>query len=265
MESVSNSLHRHGRRLCELLEEQQEPFLLDAYLSQHGYSDRRAADAAACVCCLGSACSRLKGLSDYWLVRRKRKKKKKSEAVRHVLAKIACDRMIRRAWRRNAAAIDRLMKAENHGGEFHRLSSAAATDEAEMDKEERSPVSVLALHSPVAAEGEESTSPSSFGSTEEAENSGSNLEDRLRELEESLRVDYCDGIVNLSQLISGDLSSSNKEWSQFEHERREVGAEIEHIIFEEIRQETALDLLLHCNCTLLRRPSVVDDSSYYYY
>ncbi|XP_074560028.1 uncharacterized protein LOC141816091 [Curcuma longa] len=261
MDSVPESLHRHGRRLCELLEEQQEPFLLDAYLLQHGYSDR-AADAAACVCCLGSACSRLKGFSDYWLKRRKKKKKKKkkkkTEVIRHVLAKIACDRMISRACRRNAAAIDRLMKAENHGVEFHRLSSAAATDEAEIDKEERSPVSVLALHSHEAEE--ESTSPSSFESTEEAKNScSSNPEDDCsRELEESLRVD-CDGIVvDLSQLIARDLSSSHKEWSQFEHERRAVGAAIEHIIFEEIRQETALDLLLHCNCPL--RPSVVDST-----
>lgn len=146
MDSVPKSLHRHGRRLCELLEEQQEPFLLDAYFLRHGYSDR-AADAAACVCWLGSACTRLKGFSDYGLKRRKKKTKKKIEVIRHVLAKIACNRVIRRAFRRNAATIDRLMKAKNHGVEFHRLSSSAATDEAEMDKEERSPVSVLALHS----------------------------------------------------------------------------------------------------------------------
>lgn len=142
MDSVPKSLHRHGRRLCELLEEQQEPFLLDAYFLQHGYSDR-AADAATCVCWLGSGCTRLKGFSDYGFKRRK----KKTEVIRHLLAKIACNRVIRRAWRRNAAAIEWLMKAKNHGVEFHRLSSSAATDEAEMNKEERSPVSVLALHS----------------------------------------------------------------------------------------------------------------------
>lgn len=125
MDAVPESLRQHGRRLCELLEEQQE-------LLEHGYSDR-AVNSAACICWLGSACRRLKRLSDDGF-----KRKKKAKGIRL---------LIKRAWRWNAAAIDWAMKGNSHAVEFHRLSSSAVTDDAEMDKEERSPVSVLALHS----------------------------------------------------------------------------------------------------------------------
>lgn len=58
---------------------------------------------------------------------------------------------------------------------------------------------------------------------------------------------------SISQLIDSDLSMSGKEWSQFQREKREIGTEIEHIIFEEIRKETVLDILSsHSHCTLRR-------------
>ncbi|XP_042409501.1 uncharacterized protein LOC121998587 [Zingiber officinale] len=224
------SMRQHGRRLCELLEDQQE------LLEHDGYSDR-AVNSAACICWFGSACRRLKRLSNYGF-----KRKKKAEAIRL---------LIKRAWRWHAAAVDRVTKINSRGVKFHRLSSSAAADDAEMNKEERSPVSVLALHSHEVEE--ESTSPSSSESTEETKNS------RMLEFEESLPD--CDESITISELIDRDLSESKKEWTQFEHERREVGTAIEHIIFEDIRRETALDLLLHrSSCTM----QIPVDSSHYF-
>ncbi|KAG6498276.1 hypothetical protein ZIOFF_046188 [Zingiber officinale] len=118
------SMRQHGRRLCELLEDQQE------LLEHDGYSDR-AVNSAACICWFGSACRRLKRLSNYGF-----KRKKKVEAIRL---------LIKRAWRWHAAAIDRVTKINSHCVKFHRLSSSAVADEAEMDKEERSPVSATDL------------------------------------------------------------------------------------------------------------------------
>ncbi|WOL04358.1 hypothetical protein Cni_G13079 [Canna indica] len=50
-------------------------------------------------------------------------------------------------------------------------------------------------------------------------------------------------LADITKLIDSDLSKSRKEWSQFEHEITEAGVEIEHIIFEEIRDKTLLEIL----------------------
>lgn len=48
---------------------------------------------------------------------------------------------------------------------------------------------------------------------------------------------------NLPHLIASDLSKSRREWTQFQVEEKEVGIEIEQIIFEEIREELLVDVL----------------------
>lgn len=52
-----------GRRLAELLQEQQEPFLLDVYLLENGYSGRSVCTEATATCWpAGTACRRLQRL-----------------------------------------------------------------------------------------------------------------------------------------------------------------------------------------------------------
>lgn len=58
-------------------------------------------------------------------------------------------------------------------------------------------------------------------------------------------------LANLSRLIDSDFSKSRKDWSHHQHEMTEVGIQIEHLIFEEIREETLVGIL-DCHCTLPR-------------
>ncbi|RWV79012.1 hypothetical protein GW17_00059923 [Ensete ventricosum] len=153
----------HGMRLFELLEEQQEPFLLDVYLLERGYSDRAMkTNAAAFLCWPAAACRRLTRLSTHGF-----KRKKRAGFLRCLLNKVVC---FRKAWRWDAAAATgdggwRLfgsffeMKGKDDAADFRRLSCSGGTDGAEPDREEQwrafcssnhlllSPVSVLELHS----------------------------------------------------------------------------------------------------------------------
>ncbi|KAJ8470104.1 hypothetical protein OPV22_024447 [Ensete ventricosum] len=321
----------HGMRLFELLEEQQEPFLLDVYLLERGYSDRAMkTNAAAFLCWPAGACRRLTRLSTHGF-----KRKKRAGFLRCLLNKVVC---IRKAWRWDAAAATgdggwRLfgsffeMKGKDDAADFRRLSCSGGTDGAEPDREEQwrafcssnhlllSPVSVLELHSDQV--GDEEPSISSFNSSKETKEAApwkgfeqqlhSNRHDPprrrpdtecrhlfqphyflvvdcLREVEGKLSTSHgCSSperrgkIVqeetwswedrrgglgdDISQLIDFDFSKSRKEWNHFQQETGEVGIEIEHIIFEEIREETVLDVL-RCHCTLARQrdKSLVDDS-----
>ena len=62
------------RRLFELLEEQQEPFLLDVYLLENGYSDDKMFDSQSQSLCWPSiiACKTLKRMSSNTFRRRRR-------------------------------------------------------------------------------------------------------------------------------------------------------------------------------------------------
>lgn len=55
----------HGRSLSELLEQQQEPFVLDVYLVERGYSRRFLASRSCSLCWPGKACKRLKLLTSH--------------------------------------------------------------------------------------------------------------------------------------------------------------------------------------------------------
>ncbi|CAL9103958.1 unnamed protein product [Musa textilis] len=305
MASVPKPVH-HGMRLFELLEEQQEPFLLDVYLLEHGYSDRAMkTNAAAFACWPAGACRRLRRLSTHGF------KRKRAGFLRCLLNKVVCGRKARR-WDAAATGNGRWglcgsffeMKGKDDAADFRRLSCSGGTDGAEPDGEEQwrafcssnqlSPVSVLELHSDDV--GDEEPSISSFDSskeTKEAPRMGLEeqlhcdrhdprqadsechlfephyiLVDCLKEAEGKLSTshgcsspersgkiiqeeilsweDQRGGRGNISQSIDLDFSRSRKEWSHCQHEMGEVGIGIEHIIFEEIREETVLDVL-HCH------------------
>ncbi|URD99550.1 hypothetical protein MUK42_30889 [Musa troglodytarum] len=303
MASVPKPMH-HGRRLFELLEEQQEPFLLDVYLSEHGYSDRatRANGAAAFVCWPGSACGRLRRFGTYGF------KRKRGGMLRFLLDKVVYNKVVRKAWRWDGAVVGSgrwsifgtlvEMKGKSNVVEFHRLSCSGRT---EVDREDGcrapssstqlSPVSVLELHSDEVEEEVSSISAHNWAAVEEllcgrcrnpqrATNAKKHsykphrfVLDCLREVEGRLSTPReCSGpekrgknreeevpsygnhgaaLANLSRLIDSDFSESGKEWSRHQHEMTEVGAQIEHLIFEEIGEETLVDVL-DCHCTLQR-------------
>ncbi|URD96223.1 hypothetical protein MUK42_29070 [Musa troglodytarum] len=130
----------HGRRLFELLEEQQEPFLLDVYLLEHGYSDRAMnPSAAAFMCWHGGACRRLRRFGTHGC------RRKRTGLLRCLLNKVVYGKVIRKAWRRDGGAIGIgrwnvfrsffEMKGKNNAVEFRRLSCSCGTDEGDPDRE----------------------------------------------------------------------------------------------------------------------------------
>lgn len=161
MDSVIPKPMHHGRRLFELLEEEQEPFLLDVFLLEQGYSDHRAINTnAASVCSPGAACKRLKRFvaTAYGF-----KRKRGGRLVKFLFNKVAFNKVTSKAW---SVAIDsgRWMllgsffevKGKVNSVEFRRLSNSGRTDGSEADKEkwrdlsssnQFSPVSVLDQHS----------------------------------------------------------------------------------------------------------------------
>ncbi|XP_008798916.2 uncharacterized protein LOC103713681 [Phoenix dactylifera] len=292
---------QHPRRLFELLEEQQEPFLLDVYLLENGYSDRALRSQATVLCWPGSACRSLLRLSSHGC------KRKRGGVLRCILNNFLHRKVIWKAlsWEGTARENGRRgvfeMGTESHVADFHRLSSSSAVNEGELDGEvqwkvledsnQPSPVSVLELHSDEASP-VRNHSPSSNLTKETEEASWVGLEELLgsasllsqhaktktesneshqllldcvRELEEGiwgsheclsperpkrtikehifswekLRGDLAD----ITQLVDLEVSKCREEWRHFQPEIREIGIEIEAVIFEEIGEEIALDML----------------------
>ncbi|RWV78579.1 hypothetical protein GW17_00060424, partial [Ensete ventricosum] len=309
MASVPKPIMHHGRRLFELLEEQQEPFLLDVYLLEHGYSDRAtganaAAAAAAFMCWPRSACGKLRRFGTYGFFKRKR-----GGILRFLLDKVVVIR--RKAWRWDGAVVGSgrrrrsifgtlfEMKGKTGVVEFHRLSCSGGTEgdredqcRAPSSSTQRSPVSVLELqHSdegrrPLDKHLEEEVSSISahrwaavaellHGRCHDPQRANPKKHfyephhfvlDRLREVEGRLSAplecsrpekrgknreeevvlsssydNHGAALANISPLIDCDLSESGKEWRHHQHEMTEVGTQIEHLIFEEIREETLLE------------------------
>lgn len=55
-------------------------------------------------------------------------------------------------------------------------------------------------------------------------------------------------LADIARLVDLQVSESREEWRHFQPEIREIGIEMEAIIFEEIREEILLDML-HFQCT----------------
>lgn len=178
MACLSKSPSARARRLFELLEEQQEPFLLDAYLIENGYSDRIPKSQATSMCWPGSAFQRLQRLSSHGLKRR-------CEFLRCMLTKVLHAKAVKKALDWDSKDPDNgrssffdcftEMDGENHdvepGGSFSfprgRGSGRELDGESRWkcmevveDLEQHSPVSVLELRS---YEGSPVHSRSEFG------------------------------------------------------------------------------------------------------
>ncbi|WOK95594.1 hypothetical protein Cni_G04301 [Canna indica] len=86
MASLSPSSPRHGRKLAELLQEQQEPFMLKVYLLEKGYSERLIPSChAATFCWPANACKQLQRLTSNGFRKRKRRR---CQLLKCLLAKL---------------------------------------------------------------------------------------------------------------------------------------------------------------------------------
>ncbi|XP_010941953.1 uncharacterized protein [Elaeis guineensis] len=296
---------QHHRRLFELLEEQQEPFLLDVYLLENGYSDRAVRPQARVMCSPESACTGLPRLSSHGF------RRKRGGVISCILSKFLCQKAIRKAlsWEGLAVESGRWsvfgclfdLGRESHVTEFHRLSSSSAVNEGELsgeiqwksleDSNQLSPISVLELHSCEASPIHNHSSSFSSGietkdaswvgfeellgsasflsqharSKKELDRSYQLLLDCVREVEKRIWDSYeClspervksiikeriftwekqrGDVTDIAQLVDLEVSESREEWKHFQTEVREIGIEMEAVIFEEIREETLLDML----------------------
>ncbi|URE05499.1 hypothetical protein MUK42_20956 [Musa troglodytarum] len=87
MAYLSRASPGRGRRLSELLEEQQEPFLMDVYLVEKGYSDRLFTSQATSLCWPITACKRLKSLQGHGFRRRRSCRPSKCMLTKHLNGK----------------------------------------------------------------------------------------------------------------------------------------------------------------------------------
>ncbi|XP_072973658.1 uncharacterized protein [Typha angustifolia] len=163
MACLSASPSARGRRLSELLEEQQEPFFLDVYLLENGYSTRMLEAQAANMCWPGNASRRLQRLTSNGF------KRTKGGLLRCVLSKILHRKHVRKAlnWNSMAPEIGSPCLAEcfsKTGSKTrdqlsccrgictdeldagHEWNCLEEEEEEEEDPKQLSPVSVLELH-----------------------------------------------------------------------------------------------------------------------
>ncbi|XP_010942340.1 uncharacterized protein [Elaeis guineensis] len=153
---------QHPRRLFELLEEQQEPFLLDVYLLENGRSDRALRSQATVLCWPRSVCRSLP---------RHGFNRKRGGVLRCILNRFLHQKVIRKAlsWegtalengRRSVLGCFLEMGRESHVADCYRFSSSSAANEGELngeiqwkvleDSNQPSPISVLELHSDEAS------------------------------------------------------------------------------------------------------------------
>ncbi|XP_078178313.1 uncharacterized protein LOC144572563 [Carex rostrata] len=271
----------YGKRLSELLMEQQEPFLLDEYLKQNGYSRR----APKChqisgLCCPLSVCKKLL---------KKRSSRGSaggscSTALRSMLNKIMYQKVIRKLMNWGCGKKMEFRRLDNS---FEGDSIGEDDDWRKMEVSSRqlSPVSVFELHSDEDSspsneyrnfQDEERLSTSSRVSEGEEElqistNSslknnvvGKDVQEMIWEPQETLRSQMSlkqtdeqvlswekitRDINKIPTLIEYDFTKSGKQWCQLKQDMVGIGSEIETLIFEEIRKEAVLDLL-GSHCTL---------------
>ncbi|RRT44656.1 hypothetical protein B296_00015926, partial [Ensete ventricosum] len=276
MACLSESPAVHGRRLLELLQEQQEPFHLDVYLLEKGYSDRILASRSASITCWpgGSTCTSLQKLTCRHL-----------RTCRDMMKKTFCG-----AAEKNALNWQRI--ARNH---------------LRADSKRRSPVSILELRcrrgSPVdqvrrkfsafsllfpllIGDAGHHVVDSFLASDVQGKMSTVGLDLPAKVLDifnELLEVAYTPAFYELigskwqlhqpdklldshecfdhaippleeqkdlstiRELTVSELASSRSEWSRFQLHMREIAIDIGAALFEDIKEETILEIVgSHC-------------------
>ncbi|XP_062203845.1 uncharacterized protein LOC133906082 [Phragmites australis] len=238
-----------GRRLSELLQEQQEPFLL-----LHG-------EALLC-CSVAEACGRrLRGLCDRGSVRQRQggshggATSTLGKAVRrklplrwHLAGCFSCG--VRQRFRRLPRDV------------FTEFDDDGGREEDQDGGRQLSPVSVLQLHSdeesPTLSNWEEDEKPSTSGSSPPSDhdspcftfhsNRGKICAAEVEEKEQRIVSAWeriAADISRIPRLVELDLAGSVREWRRHagEEEARRVGESVEAMIFEEVRWEAMRDML----------------------
>ncbi|KAG6505266.1 uncharacterized protein LOC121987864 [Zingiber officinale] len=205
----------HGRLLSELLEQQQEPFVLDLYLVERGYSEGCLASRSCSLCWPGKGCKRLKLLTSHGF----------------------------RSWRKALSWFHRAPHLNNVPKHNACSSSSWNYNIAHYDaKEEKSgmslslPRKVLRIFNDFL---EVAYAPAFYQLI------GSKRQ--IYEWSASERKMLSAKIPPLNStrhLVISELScSSDVEWSEFPSQVGEIGVELEATLFEDIKEETISDMI----------------------
>ncbi|XP_018679195.2 uncharacterized protein LOC103979533 [Musa acuminata AAA Group] len=230
------------RRLFELLQEQQEPFLLDVYLLERGYSDRLLASQSTCPACWpGNPCRRrtqkLTG---------RRFRTRREGTVKNMLSKLFSRRATKNAlhWI-DTAAVPHVRHTEKNKGfalttkvldifnELLKVAYTPAFYQLVGSKRQFDRSDVHLLHREKEAD------------EESPETTGKFVIPRRKKKNKTR-------FTRLRRLIGSEMSSSGREWGVFQPQASDIGAEIEATIFEDIKEEVILEMM-GSHCTSVRR------------
>ncbi|XP_039137342.1 uncharacterized protein LOC120274864 isoform X2 [Dioscorea cayenensis subsp. rotundata] len=191
--SSSSPTQQHHRRLFELMEEQQEPFILDVYLMENGLTCK-ASTRTTHVCWPSFACMKLQSFNIHGI------RKNRGWLLNFILNKLLHGKA--------------LQQKGGNGGMFSVVEEV--DEEVESSVEERSP-----LHHIKTKQEENITAREPL--------------DKGKVVNEVM-------IFSLEKKMRS-FSASKEKWGQYQRTAREIGTEIEVLIFEDICEEIVLDLL----------------------
>ncbi|RWV95735.1 hypothetical protein GW17_00041616 [Ensete ventricosum] len=223
----------HRRRLFELLQEQQEPFLLDVYLLERGYSDRLLASQSTCPACWpGNPCRRRRSQK----LTSRRFGTRREGTVRNMLSKLFSRRATKDAlhWIDTAAA-PHVRHTETNKG--FALTTKVLDIFNELLKVAYTPV----FYQLVGSKRQFDRSDGHLlrceteADEESPETTGNFVIPR--------RNNNNKRFTRLRQLIGSEMSSSGREWGPFQPQASDIGAEIEATIFEDIKEEAILEMM----------------------
>ncbi|KAJ3674434.1 hypothetical protein LUZ60_005050 [Juncus effusus] len=264
-------MEKYGKRLCELLKEQQEPFLLDEYLIQNGYKTRATKYShqrnSIFSCCPSSNLSVCKRLL-------KRRSRSGGSALRLMLNKIMSQKVMKKVlnWgfsgRMDFKKLDEFFEGEIES-ELERINGEEEWRGMEESSRQHSPVSVFELHS----DNEDSSSPIhddnnfEYEKPSTSDKCGEDFDEMNWKPQEILRQKINDpnkkeeqvflswekiarDISKIPDFVESDLTKSKREWCELNQDMKIIiGGEIERFIFEEMNKEAVFDLL-SSHCTL---------------
>lgn len=223
------------RRLSEVLEEDQEPFFLDA----DAYPERTVPSRAALFVC--------------WRLNERRSRGRRGGAWRCLPGKLGCWEVVRRAlnWIDRAPRYRRLglshclRHARDIAGKECQLSPVSVldlcSDEDSSVQNHLSPVEMVEENQSISgldSHVEDGAIRFSFPPAASRERNG----DKMDETTWSWESQWGD-LALVDNLISLDFQESRKDWSQFQDQRSEVVVQIGGLILEELREECVLDML----------------------
>ncbi|KAK8919053.1 hypothetical protein KSP39_PZI021273 [Platanthera zijinensis] len=284
MEPHCKPFSHGGRRLFELLEEPQEPFLLEVYLLEKngGHSCNLLKSQQHSIKCWPTeTCRRLLGYSSQGFKRRRGGRE------------LAC--VLPKNWNfKLRKALNLENRAQARSGRFGRLlhSCEEVLDSRRRwktmpDSKQLSPVSVFELHSDegcsahnhsMEEENTSSTSPVNPETADEESCYNQHKNDRNGKLRSNHLLQQCGkefeerifgrreslghhrvaklamevqvvsfGAASIAEWIDVDRIGTTAEWSRFTAEAMEIGLVIEGFIFDEIREEVVVEMLgSHC-------------------